>query len=172
MKCNQSHPGFELVSPCPFPTTITIAPLFCNRGCLKIDATHLYDNSYCYWVIFHLSLKNQSCHFRKVKPDDKGRNWLTLSYSARERRSSWEHLRRDFFGLLPTEFLTASTLSEHLAVSFQPDLGFLPFYWGCLLTLWLEICVFNNKFGFSGVIIKLNLLQNFACTVLNDFVSN
>ena len=24
MKCNQSHPGFELVSPCPFPTTITI----------------------------------------------------------------------------------------------------------------------------------------------------
>ena len=26
MKCNQSRPGFELVSPCPFPTTITIAP--------------------------------------------------------------------------------------------------------------------------------------------------
>ena len=26
MKCNQSHPGFELMSPCPFPTTITITP--------------------------------------------------------------------------------------------------------------------------------------------------
>ena len=26
MKCNQSLPGFELVSPCPFPTTITITP--------------------------------------------------------------------------------------------------------------------------------------------------
>ena len=26
MKCNQSHPGFELVSPCTFPTTITITP--------------------------------------------------------------------------------------------------------------------------------------------------
>ena len=26
MKCNQSRPGFELVSPCPFPTTITITP--------------------------------------------------------------------------------------------------------------------------------------------------
>ena len=24
MKCNQSRPGFELVSPCPFPTTITL----------------------------------------------------------------------------------------------------------------------------------------------------
>ena len=26
MKCNQPRPGFELVSPCPFPTTITITP--------------------------------------------------------------------------------------------------------------------------------------------------
>ena len=26
MKCNQSSPGFELVSPCPFPTTIIITP--------------------------------------------------------------------------------------------------------------------------------------------------
>ena len=26
MKCNQSRPGFEIVSPCPFPTTITITP--------------------------------------------------------------------------------------------------------------------------------------------------
>ena len=26
MKCNQSRPGFELMSPCPFPTMITIIP--------------------------------------------------------------------------------------------------------------------------------------------------
>ena len=26
MKCNQTRPGFGLVSPCPFPTTITITP--------------------------------------------------------------------------------------------------------------------------------------------------
>ena len=26
MKCNQSNPGFELVSPCPFPTKITTTP--------------------------------------------------------------------------------------------------------------------------------------------------
>ena len=26
MKCNQSRPAFELVSPCPFPTPITITP--------------------------------------------------------------------------------------------------------------------------------------------------
>ena len=69
----------------------------------------------------------QSYHFRKVKPDDKGRNLLTLSHSARERSSSWERLRVDFFGLLPTESLTASTLSGHLAVNFQPDLEFSAF---------------------------------------------
>ena len=62
-------------------------------------------------VIFHLSVKMQSYHFRKVKPDDKSRNWLTLSYRAYERPSSWERLRRDFFGLLPTESLTASSFS-------------------------------------------------------------
>ena len=28
--------------------------------------------------------------------------------------------------------------------------NFLPSCWCCLLTLWLEICVHNNKFGFSG----------------------
>ena len=27
MKCNQSRSGFELVSPCSFPTTITITPI-------------------------------------------------------------------------------------------------------------------------------------------------
>ena len=26
MKCNDFRPGFELESPCPFPTTITITP--------------------------------------------------------------------------------------------------------------------------------------------------
>ena len=47
-----------------------------------------------------------------------------LSYSGRERPSFWERLRKNFFGLLPIEFLTATTLSGHLAVNFLPDLGF------------------------------------------------
>ena len=49
---------------------------------------------------------------------------ILLCNDARERPSSWECLRRDFFGLLPTEYLTASTLSGYLAVNFLPDLGF------------------------------------------------
>ena len=50
-----------------------------------------------------------------------GYNWRSffkiLCNHACERPSSWEHLRRDFFGLLPTESFTASTLSELLAVN-------------------------------------------------------
>ena len=116
-------------------------------------------------VIFHLSLKNPSHLFRKVKPDDKGRNWLTLFYSARERPSSWQHLRRDFFGLLPTESLTASTLSGHLAINFLSDLEFSAF----LLRLFTDPVTWN--FCTQRIIDKLNFPQNFACTVLNGFVS-
>ena len=35
MKCNQPRPGFELVSPCPFPTSITITP----RGYNAVETT-------------------------------------------------------------------------------------------------------------------------------------
>ena len=106
----------------------------------------------------HLNLKKQSYLFRKGKPDDKGRNWLTLSYSACERQCSWEHLWRNFFRVLPTQSLTTSCQIW----------DFLPPCWGCLLTLWLEICAPNDKFGFSGDNC-LNFLQYFACTILNDF---
>ena len=41
MKCNQSRSGFELESPCPFPTTITTTPrLFCDV--LSIFALSLF----------------------------------------------------------------------------------------------------------------------------------
>ena len=53
MKCNQSYPGFELVSPCPFPTSMTITPRappvssinknICKNICIKwslLDISH------------------------------------------------------------------------------------------------------------------------------------
>ena len=45
---------------------------------------------------------------------------------------------------------TAFTLSGDLAVSFLPELGVSTSCWGCLLIQWLEICVPDDKFGFSG----------------------
>ena len=41
MQCNQSRPGFELVSRYPFPTTITITPRANNIYDLQ---THFVDN--------------------------------------------------------------------------------------------------------------------------------
>ena len=92
-----------------------------------MDATHYYD--ILHQVIFYLSLKKQSYHFRKVKSDETSRNRLTLSNSTLERPSLWERPQRDFFGLLPTESFTASTLSGHFAVNLLPDLGFSAFLW-------------------------------------------
>ena len=47
MKCNQSRPGFELVSPCSFPTTITITPWAPSTECtacrLSSSAYELMD---------------------------------------------------------------------------------------------------------------------------------
>ena len=43
MKCNQTRPGFELVSPCPFPTTITITP---RTSCSELWVT------YCHYLWF------------------------------------------------------------------------------------------------------------------------
>ena len=43
MKCNQSRPGFELVSPCPFPTTISITPRVPPFICLYASFTNLQE---------------------------------------------------------------------------------------------------------------------------------
>ena len=60
--------------------------------------------------------------------------------------SSWERLRRDFFGHLPTEYLTTST---YLTTSSCQIWDFLLSCWGCLRILRLEICLLNDKFVFS-----------------------
>ena len=69
----------------------------------------------------------QIYQFRKSIGDEKGGNWLTLSYSDREKPRSWERLQRDFFEHLPTEALSTSTLSGHPVVNFLPDHGFFAF---------------------------------------------
>ena len=41
MRCNQSRPGFELVSLCPFPTTITITPRAPRAFLAQLPVAHL-----------------------------------------------------------------------------------------------------------------------------------
>ena len=108
-------------------------------------------------VIFYLSLKKQSYYFRKVKQDDKGRNWLTLSYSVRERPSSLKYLRRYFF-LTPSDRISHCThIVRTFAVIFLPDLGLKFVYPTINLTF---------------LVIIARVKRNFACTVLNNSVFN
>ena len=66
-------------------------------------------------------------------------------------RMSW----KDFFRLLLTEFLTASTLAGHLVVNFLPDLGFSAF----LLRLFTDSVTWNLyptiNLSFLGIIVKV-----------------
>ena len=50
MKCNEFRPGFELVSPCSFPTTITITP----RAPPKSDKISIAKNVYLFDKHFFL----------------------------------------------------------------------------------------------------------------------
>ena len=111
------------------------AIIFSNTGCLKIDTTYLYDNSYC--IIFIWVLKSNRITSEKVTWDDKGSNQLSLTYSAHERPRSWERVQGG--DLFPTEALTASTLSWHLAVNSLPYLGFSAF----LLRLFTDHVAWN-----------------------------
>ena len=94
--------------------------------------------------------------------------WILYGYSWRsffkilgndvqERLGSWERLQRGFFRLLPTESLTTSILSGHLAINFLPDLRFSASSLRLFIDSVTKDCVLNDKFGFSGdiVIVKL-----------------
>ena len=79
MKCNQSRPGFELVSPCPIPATITITPrALPKNGCF----CSLF---FFYWFFFDISLSNIflytnriSCFFFSHRQSF--RNWFKILY--------------------------------------------------------------------------------------------
>ena len=62
MKCNQSRPGFELASPCPFPATITMTPhahpnINPSRFILRLEVRKLrslYFYIYIFWLVVSL----------------------------------------------------------------------------------------------------------------------
>ena len=79
---------------------------------------------------------------------------------------SWDLF--EIWGLLPTESLTTSIFSGHLAISFLPGLGVSAFFFWCCG--WkFEYPTVN--FTFLCIIIKLNFLRNFAFRFEIFFVS-
>ena len=94
--------------------------------------------------------------------------FMILCNDVRERPGSLERHRENFFGLLQTESLTTFTSSGHIAVNLRTDLGFYAF----LLRLFIESVTWNQCIQrWIWLLLKVNFQWNFACTVLNDFVS-
>ena len=76
MKCNQSRPGFELVSPCPFPTTITNTPwappsLYTNSNnpTLQFIPNYLpvFSFLFCTTLYLYLQINISSSFFSSCK---------------------------------------------------------------------------------------------------------
>ena len=111
-------------------------------------------------AIFHLSLTKLSYLFRKVKPDV--RNWLTLSYSARQRPYSQERFRSNCFELLPTKSLTASSVRASCS---QPNSTSGIFYLLVEVVYWLCGLKFvypTINFAFLQIIFKVKLPAKFC----------
>ena len=105
-------------------------------------------------MIIHIASSYISFEFKK-QPCQKGQTrWQGQKYFDFIQQCTWESKfwgtsLEGLLGLLLTESLTTPTLSGYPAVNFLPGLGFSAFLLSCLLTLWPEICVPNDKFGFS-----------------------
>ena len=57
MKCNQARPGFELVSSCPHPATITITPRAPPKSLIKcIFSFSHWNNPSLWWNLIHLTV--------------------------------------------------------------------------------------------------------------------
>ena len=70
MKCNQSRPRFELVSPCPFPTAITTTPRVPPHGHLYLTMVLLYRHMqiHTYTCRVHIDaiIKTSEDFFKKI----------------------------------------------------------------------------------------------------------
>ena len=78
MKCNQSSPGIELVSPCPYPVTITITPRAPQLTWLDVDMSdvsftcskhpgHLKELIRLWPKMTHAIILNESFYLKKNK---------------------------------------------------------------------------------------------------------
>ena len=90
MKCNQSRRGFELVSPCPFPTTITITPRappyntqhYKVRIKGKVEQSRERSGALSYTMVLQLSKREPSGQPRLLSP-----TLLLLTFSLIWRKS-------------------------------------------------------------------------------------
>ena len=82
-----------------------------------------------------------------------------LCNNVHERPNYWEHLWRDFFGLLPIESLTTFTLPGDLAVDFLLHLGFSTFLWQLFTDP--EICEPMINLSLLEIIVEVKIPTTF-----------
>ena len=74
MKCNQSRPGFELVSPCPFPTTLTTSTSIYRS--LYFLHTHTHTHTHIHSSHYEITRKSLS----KIGTNRSSSNLLNLPF--------------------------------------------------------------------------------------------
>ena len=108
MKCNQSRPGFELESPCPFPATITItprAPPWLDNDDHTHTHTYFKGNADVAWGIFELPGASwlRLCartHLKKGLEPHSSRWWDSRQILLQHSDSDFSFLISFFFLLL------------------------------------------------------------------------
>ncbi len=86
MKCNQSRPRFELESPCPFPTTITITPWAPPK-------TRFIAHYLMYPKRRRLmELRYFGSIFRNLLPTESSFNWPDVTFKHWEKLDKYSHI--------------------------------------------------------------------------------
>ena len=164
MKCDQSCPGFELVSPCPFPT-ITITPRAPPTVFIKLtlilpwkrisDPNKLNLDSSLKWTIFYCSFVHRICSVPKLR----GTVWFFfdikgLQHGIQATNFSLFDLRETVF--LEIGLLVCSQNSREIdvAVSKQSFKDILTIIWSSSMVVIRGLLVLG--FG-SNVLSALNL---------------
>ena len=112
-------------------------------------ATHWYDNSSSINSSFTWVLKSAHITSERLNQMTKAEiDWLYPTMHVKD-----QILENVFGGTFSNSFRQNLSQRPHcqdiLVLTSSQIWDFLPSCWGCLQTLWLKICVPNDKFGFS-----------------------
>ena len=125
-----------------------------DTGCLKIDATHLYDNSYCIKLSFIWILKSYRITSERSNQMTTAEiDWLYPTVHAKDQ------VLEDFLDSFRPNLLPHSHCQDILPSTSCQMWDFVPSCCGGLLTLWLETWILNDEFGFPGDNCLLKLLE-------------
>ena len=156
MKCHQSRSGFELVSPCPFPTTITVTP---RAPPVTIYNMNNLPFQYTYYILiickqFHcwFSVSNRSGLFNAES------SFLSSGYIVSS-NYSYLIIIIYFHTFIWYKVFLSNTNNLYTFIRFGTFNGISTFYW-----------LFNVKIGFiSKCLIGIIIIYIFNCHLFLNY---